>query len=67
MLRSAMEIREVDVESRSATRYELFDGDTGMSLGIYDSYDRAQTEREHMLDSDWAAYKGGTDADPGSE
>lgn len=67
MLRHAIEIREVGTEGNSTSRYELFDSDTGVSLGIYDTFERADTERNHMQDSDWLAYKGGTDADPGPD
>ena len=67
MLRNAMEIREIGTEGNAASRYELFDSDTGMSMGFYDTYDRADAERVHMQNSDWAAYKGGTDADPGPD
>ncbi|GHA84847.1 hypothetical protein [Modicisalibacter luteus] len=67
MLRNAMEIRQVGTKGHATPRYELFDSDTGVSLGIYDTYDRADAERVHMQDSDWSAYKGGTDADPGPD
>ncbi|MEC9481752.1 MAG: hypothetical protein UMU75_00315 [Halomonas sp.] len=65
MLRNAVEIRSVGTHEDE--RFELYDSDTGTSLGLYESFDRADAERRSLQDSDHAAYRGGSDADPGPE
>lgn len=67
MLTNAIEIREVTGPNGAGVHYELYDSDTGTSLGIYDSLDRAKAERKHMNTSDRAVKQGGTDADAGTE
>ncbi|GHB15571.1 hypothetical protein [Modicisalibacter luteus] len=64
MLKDAIVIREIVSKDSSIKSYEVYDSDTGSSLGNYDSLDRAETERRHMQSSDAAAKKGEADMDP---
>lgn len=68
MLKNAVVIREVSSRDGEA-HYEVYDTDTGSSLGFYDSLERAEAEVQHMDSSDHAAKLGGVDqdADAGSE
>lgn len=67
MLRNAIEIREVRSQEGASRSFEVYDSDTGTSLGNYDSLERAEAERRNMASSDAAAKKGEANIDPGSE
>lgn len=68
MLNEAIEIREVkDSDDDTSVRYEVYDSDTGTSLGIYDNYEDAQYEVESMKSSNRAVWKGAKEADPGTD
>lgn len=67
MLHDAIEIRKIKESNDDETCYEVYDSDTGTSLGIFDTIERAEAERQSMKRSNRAAVKGGSDADPGIE
>ncbi|QJQ95308.1 MULTISPECIES: hypothetical protein [Halomonadaceae] len=67
MLNNAIEIREVEKSNDAQPRYEVYDTDTGTSLGLYDSMEKAEAVREKMVSSDNATKEGGYDADPAVE
>ncbi|MGC3872641.1 hypothetical protein ACPF7Z_05140 [Halomonas sp. GXIMD04776] len=68
MLNEAIEIRELkEGDDESSIRYEVYDSDTGTSLGVFDNYEDAQYEVESMKSSNEAIWKDGEDADPGTE
>jgi hypothetical protein len=68
MLKQTITLREVsDPEDASRSQFEVYDSDTGTSLGIYDSREAAQAEVDNMNSSDIAGLSGKTrkqDADP---
>ncbi|WP_129140355.1 hypothetical protein [Modicisalibacter coralii] len=49
MLSDAIEIRKIT--TGETTRYEVYDSDTGTSLGLFESRERAETERHHLQQS----------------
>nr|WP_298413477.1 hypothetical protein [uncultured Halomonas sp.] len=68
MLNEAIEIRELkDSDDDATVRYEVYDSDTGTSLGVYDNYEDAQYEVESMKSSNRAVWDDAEDADPGAE
>nr|WP_298373479.1 hypothetical protein [uncultured Halomonas sp.] len=68
MLNEAIEIRELkDSDDDATVRYEVYDSDTGTSLGVYDNYEDAQYEVESMKSSNRSVWEGAKDADPGAE
>lgn len=68
MLNDAIEIRELkDSDDDAAVRYEVYDSDTGTSLGVYDNYEDAQYEVESMKSSNRADWDDAKEADPGTD
>ena len=68
MLSEAIEIRELkESDDDKNPRYEVYDSDTGTSLGLFDTYEDAQYEVESMKSSNRAVWEDGEDADPGTE
>lgn len=66
MLNDAIAIREVTAPGGDA-RYEVYDGDTGTPLGLFDSYEDARYEVETMKASNRSVWNKERDADPGPE
>lgn len=53
MLKQTITLREVpDPRDASRSQFEVYDSDTGTSLGIYDSREAAQAEVDSMNRSD---------------
>lgn len=53
MLKQTITLREVpDPKDASRSQFEVYDNDTGTSLGIYDSREAAQAEVDNMNRSD---------------
>lgn len=68
MIESALEIREVrEPDGDGETRYEVYDSDTGMPVGVFDSYEDAKYEVESMKQSNRETWNKESDADPGPE
>ncbi|SHE28538.1 hypothetical protein SAMN02745148_00013 [Modicisalibacter ilicicola DSM 19980] len=67
MLNEAIEIRELKTSEDNQSRYEVYDSDTGTSLGVFDTYEDAQYEVDSMKSSNRAIWKDGEDADPGTD
>lgn len=61
MLKEAIEIRVIHVEG--GKQYEVFDSDTGTSLGIYDDIVSAENERQRLKGSEQIVRQ--TDKDEG--
>lgn len=70
MLKKTITLREVaNPKDASRAQFEVYDTDTGTSLGIYDSREAAEAEVESMNRSDAEgldATKRKQDADPAS-
>ena len=68
MIKKTITLRELsDSKSESETQFEVYDEDTGTSLGIYDRREDAEAEVERMNQSDVAGYDDSSrkqDADP---
>ena len=50
MLMEAIEIRVI--HAKDGKQYEVFDSDTGTSLGIYDDIPSAEAERQRLKESE---------------
>lgn len=66
MLHDAIEIRKISHPDSDEVRYEVYDGDTGVSLGLYQSMEHAEAERQRMKSSDSELKSGTSDDDPGT-
>lgn len=64
MLRDAIEIRKIHGSSEAETRYEVYDTDTGTSLGIYHDLKEAENMRQSMKSSEAAENEEANDPDP---
>ncbi|EPC04464.1 hypothetical protein L861_03825 [Litchfieldella anticariensis FP35 = DSM 16096] len=62
MLRNAIEIRKVF--GKEGVRYEVYDADTGTSLGVYDTIAGAEEMRQSMKSSQDAEQEEANDPDP---
>ena len=67
MLHDAIEIRKIGHHDTDEVRYEVYDSDTGVSLGLYQSMEHAEAERQRMKASDSELKSGSTDDDPSVE
>ena len=61
MLMEAIEIRVIHAEG--SKQYEVYDSDTGTSLGIYDDIPSAEAERQRLKGSE--QFQRQTDTDSG--
>lgn len=62
MLKEAIAIRKLGGEER----YELYDSDTGTSLGIHATREGAERRRQAIQTGDASITPGGTESDPGA-
>ncbi|GAB3335725.1 hypothetical protein ACFO0E_07200 [Chromohalobacter beijerinckii] len=67
MLHDAIEIRKIAGPDEDDVRYEVYDSDTGVSLGLYQSMEHAEAERQRMKASDNEVKTGDADDDPSVE
>ncbi|MCK0715897.1 hypothetical protein ACFO0U_13020 [Chromohalobacter sarecensis] len=67
MLHDAIEIRKITGSNADDIRYEVYDSDTGVSLGLYQSMEHAEAERQRMKTSDNEVKSGEKDDDPSVE
>lgn len=64
MLRDAIEIRKISGPGDADTRYEVYDTDTGTSLGEYARLEDAESMRQSMKSSSDANHLEDNDPDP---
>lgn len=67
MLRDAIEIRKINGPGDADTRYEVYDTDTGTSLGVYQDVKEAENMRQSMKSSRDAENQEANDPDPNVE